>query len=93
MMAISRSEMLDIAKAIVTADRNVQYGEPEDTFAEIAAMWSVYLGRVVEPHDVCAMMVLFKTCRLKNNPCHDDSWIDVAGYAACGAEVASTAGE
>ncbi|MFN7882545.1 MAG: DUF6378 domain-containing protein [bacterium] len=24
--------------------------------------------------------------RLKNSPNHRDSWVDLAGYAACGAE-------
>lgn len=28
------------------------------------------------------MMMLLKIARLKNNPEHDDSWIDTAGYVA-----------
>lgn len=37
--------------------------------------------------DVAIMMDLLKLARLGTNPEHLDSWVDVAGYAACGAEV------
>jgi len=33
-------------------------------------------------------MALLKIGRLKSNPIHGDSWVDLAGYAACGAELA-----
>jgi hypothetical protein len=29
-----------------------------------------------------------KLARLENQPDHMDSWVDLAGYAACGAEIA-----
>jgi len=41
------------------------------------------------PTDVAQMMVLMKIARLENSPTHMDSWIDVAGYAACGGELAA----
>jgi hypothetical protein len=34
------------------------------------------------------MMALMKIARLATNPAHEDSWVDLAGYAACGASVA-----
>ena len=34
------------------------------------------------------MMALLKIARVKYNPRHADSWVDIAGYAACGAECA-----
>jgi hypothetical protein len=34
------------------------------------------------------MMVDLKTVRAWGNPSHHDNWIDVAGYAACGGEIA-----
>jgi len=40
----------------------------------------------LKPHDVALMMALLKIARLKGNPIHGDSWVDLAGYAACGAE-------
>ncbi len=41
--------------------------------------------------DVAAMMADMKLARLEETPDHDDSWIDLAGYAACGAEVSGVA--
>jgi hypothetical protein len=32
-------------------------------------------------------MVWMKMARLQEDPRHIDSWIDIAGYAACTAEV------
>ena len=83
---MTRKECLDHAAKAVLTDRNAAYGEPEDSFGVIAGMWSVYLGRPVSSYDVACMMALLKIVRAKQNPHHDDSWTDLAGYAACGAE-------
>lgn len=83
---MTRKECLDHAAKAVLTDRNTAYGEPEDSFSVIAGMWSVYLGRPVSSCDVACMMALLKIVRAKQNPHHDDSWTDLAGYAACGAE-------
>lgn len=83
---MTREECLDAASKAVLSDRNDQYGEPEDSFSAIAGMWSVYLGRPVRSCDVACMMALLKIVRAKQNPHHEDSWVDIAGYAACGAE-------
>ena len=83
---MTREETLDKAKAVVTKDRNDQYGLPESTFGTIAGLWSAYLGRSITPKDVAVMMILLKCARTKHKV-SDDTWIDIAGYAACGAEV------
>lgn len=83
----TRARILNTAKEAVTKDRNDTHGNPEDTFTDIAALWSAYLGEQLQPYDVCNMMALLKIARAKQNPKHDDNWIDIAGYAACGAEV------
>jgi hypothetical protein len=83
---MTRKECLDHAAKAVLTGRSQQYGEPEDSFGVIAGMWSVYLGRPVSSCDVACMMALLKIVRAKQNPHHDDSWTDLAGYAACGAE-------
>ena len=49
--------------------------------------------RLGEPEDVAAMMALLKIARLMSNPEHVDSWIDGAGYLACGGEVATLGGK
>jgi len=93
---VNRTEALDAAKAAVAARR--AYGPPEQNFARIAALWSAYLvGKVpgtdatqpVSSTDVAAMMALMKIARIEETPSHEDSWVDLAGYAACGAEVSA----
>lgn len=85
---MNRRETLETAVGIVCGERDEQYGNPEDNFATIAALWSVYLDQPISSSEVAAMMVLLKLARLRGNPKHADSWVDIAGYAACGAEVA-----
>ena len=86
---MTRKECLDKAAQCVTQDRQSEYGGMEDNFRIIANFWSIYLGRKVYPVDVAAMMALLKLARAKANPRHGDNWIDLAGYAACGAECAA----
>lgn len=94
---MTRKECLDKAAECVLKDRASQYGGVENNFARIAELWNVYLGPHagigIESHDVAAMMALLKIARVRSNPGHGDSWIDLAGYAACGAECASIAAE
>ena len=86
-----RLDILARAAHIVTRDRNIQYGSPEQSFERIAAMWGAYLGAdMLMAHDVAAMLALLKIARIATNPMHEDSWVDLAGYAACGADVART---
>ena len=65
--------------------RTDNHGNPEDTFSDIAKMWSVYLGKQIESEDVANMMILLKVCRAKNSPNYRDNWVDIIGYSACGA--------
>lgn len=86
--AIDREYILRTAKTIVTEDRNSQYGEPEDNFNSIARLWGTYLDIEITEVDVCMMMVLLKVARVKTSTKPTpDSLIDIAGYAACAAEV------
>lgn len=87
---MTREEVLDEAKRIVNGDRNKDYGEPEDAFDDIASLWSAYLERDLNGKDVAAMMILLKVARVKHGD-KDDNWVDIAGYAACGAETAVVA--
>ena len=43
---------------------------------------------VFSAYDVAVMMALLKIARISENPQHMDSWVDLAGYAACGGEIA-----
>lgn len=90
------------AREIVAGARRKAYGNPEDNFKTIAALWDSYLhrrhqtgnlgdfmeGRAnITATDVAAMMALMKVARLAESPDHADSWRDLAGYAACGART------
>jgi hypothetical protein len=83
-----RAEILAAAAQAVTVDRAATHGEAERSFAQIAALWSVRLGAEVTPEQVAILLVDLKTVRAWGNPGHFDNWIDIAGYAACGGEVA-----
>lgn len=38
------------------------------------------------PHDVAVLNILQKVARIITSPSHMDHWVDIAGYAACGAD-------
>lgn len=84
---MNRESVLDSAKEAVCGDRQQSYGTPENNFSLIAKLWSVYLGKEISAQDVAMLMVLFKTARIKSGTATKDSFVDIAGYAACGAEV------
>jgi hypothetical protein len=84
---LSRTAVLDVAKQAVTKDRAATHGALANSFAAIAAIWSVRLGVPVTAAQVSIMMVDLKTVRAWGNPGHADNWVDIAGYAACGGEL------
>lgn len=96
----TREKILDEAKQCVCGNREQDYGTPEDSFRVIAQMWEIYIRErmvgitdvCVNPEDVSIMLALLKIARLASNPEHMDSWVDLAGYAACGAELACRGG-
>ena len=91
---MNREQILQAAQEAVTRDRNTEYGEPEDCFDIIAAFWEVYLGfGGITATDVANMMVLLKMARIMNGKPKPDSFIDIAGYAACGGEIATKEAE
>ena len=83
---MTRKELLEKAME-ATTERGQEYGKPEDNFATIARLWRVYLDTPINAHDVAMMMILFKVARAKANPGHIDNLVDIAGYAACAAEL------
>ena len=85
---MTRRECLDEAAKCVLQDRACEYGGMEDNFGRIAKLWTHYLGVAVDAVDVAMCMALLKVARIRNNKAHADSYVDLAGYAACGAECA-----
>lgn len=88
---MTRAEILDKAKETVTGQREQDYGSPESNFGLIGQLWTVYLDTLVTAQDVANLMTLFKIARIKTGRGTEDSYIDAAGYMACGGEIATTA--
>ena len=92
---MTRSQVLERAKSIITKDRNNVHGEPEDSFSNIDRYWIASLVNnglideftVLEPSDVAHMIALFKQGRTDMNPFVEDSHVDKVGYAAIAAEL------
>lgn len=84
---IDRAYILEEAMNCVCGNREQDYGTPEDNFGTIADLWSVYLDADIDAIDVAIMMALLKIARIRNGGGTIDSFIDLAGYAACGGEL------
>lgn len=85
---MKRAEILEVAKACVCGEREQDYGTPEDSFGLIAQLWTVYKGTMFTAKDVAMMMALLKVARICNSD-KADSFVDLAGYAACAGEIAT----
>lgn len=85
---MKRAEILDAACTCVCGKREQDYGTPEDSFSLIAALWTAYTGHEYRAKDVAMMMALLKVARIKNGN-SADSFVDLAGYAACAGEIAT----
>ena len=97
---MTRKETLISAINCVCVDREQAYSSPENNFTTIARFWNTYLSArkraeaadfEVTPKDIAAMMSLLKIARIASGNAKEDSWIDLAGYAACGCELETEA--
>lgn len=92
-----RKDFLEKVISIVTQDRNISYGTPEQSFKMIADLWNVLFskklafedgeGSLFQPSDVAKALICLKLARLVESPNKEDNWLDIAGYAACGWEA------
>lgn len=86
---MTRSEILQKAEQCVCGQREQDYGSPENNFQAIADLWSAYKSVDFTATDVAMMMALLKIARIKSGTATEDSFVDLAGYAACGGEIAA----
>ena len=95
---MKRSEILEAARRCVCGEREQDYGTPENNFETIGLLWGVYL-RAAHPEfakvmpingitakDAGTMLALLKVARIATGS-SPDSFIDLAGYAACAGEI------
>lgn len=96
-----RAEILQTAEKLINGDRADTYGPPEQSFGRIANLlnamgWQVnYVDRTgkssprpLDAVDVALGLLQLKVSRIISSPDHEDSWVDAAGYAALGGEMA-----
>ena len=85
---MKRAEILEAARVCVCGEREQDYGTPENNVEMIAQLWTVYTGHTFTQKDVAMMMALLKAARIKSGE-KADSFVDLAGYAACAGEIAT----
>ena len=72
------------------AERGESYGSPQPLFENVAKRWSLTLG--VDAEQVITCLIDLKLARLNSSPGHQDSILDVAGYAAILNEIINNNG-
>lgn len=81
--------MLQKAELTIQGDRQRDYGDKLQNFSQIAMLWQGTLATklqpdaAITPEDVALCMIQVKIARLAKSPDHEDSLLDVAGYAGC----------
>jgi hypothetical protein len=83
---MNKEDLLKAALDAVTV-RGSAYGDAYTNHKRIADLWSVILQTKVRPDQVAPMMISVKLARLVETPDHEDSYVDMAGYAATGSQV------
>lgn len=95
---MDRASILDNAKKCVCGGREHDHGTPENNFATIGQFWGTYLyaaypdiklpEKGISAKDVAVMMGLLKIARIATGS-SPDSYVDLAGYAACAGELSN----
>ena len=84
---MKRGKVLQTAFKLIFGPRSEKYGPPLTNHQRIAAGFSVIFNQEVTPSQVVKALIWLKIARLVNAN-DDDSWVDIAGYAAIGSEIA-----
>ena len=83
---MKREQILDKAKILISGDRAKDYGDAYLNHKRIAELWSTILNKDITVEQVYTCMIAVKLSRLIETPDHEDSWVDICGYAALGGE-------
>lgn len=95
-----RVSLLKQGAELTAGDRNIEYGEPQENFENVALLWNAYLngkygGEIIDeknaqltPEDVAWFCVLLKTARTFIGKPKADTYIDAAVYSAIAGELA-----
>ena len=87
-------DMLRQAASLVGGQRAKDYGDKTENHQRIAELWNTWMTERygnyafdLGAYDVAIMMILMKISRLMHSPGHNDSHVDIAGYAAIAEEI------
>lgn len=86
-------DVLERAISLVTGRRQQDYGDAEASFQRMADLVNPIIKKSdgkLTASDMALVMIQVKIARLQESPDHVDSWTDIAGYAALGAQLAVT---
>jgi len=89
-------EVLEEAIALIHGQRADDYGDAQLSFQRMADLVNPIIRKAdgnLTATDMALVMIQVKIARLQESPDHEDSWTDIAGYAALGAQIAITAPE
>lgn len=84
-----KKSLLYRAQELIQGSRQQDYGDKLQNFSQIAMLWQGTLatklqpGEKITPEDVALCMIQVKIARLAKSPDHEDSLLDIAGYAGC----------
>lgn len=84
-----RNEVLDTAKKLISGERAKAYRDAREGFRKIGKLWEQVLGVPVTADQVALCMIQIKIARATQDTSLVDNWVDIAGYAALGAEIAT----
>ncbi|QDP44639.1 hypothetical protein SEA_NOTHINGSPECIAL_55 [Mycobacterium phage NothingSpecial] len=74
--------ILTKAEEIINGQRAKDYGDAKENHQRIADLWNAYISPdMFTPEDVAVMMILLKIARFMENGYHEDTVVDIAGYA------------
>lgn len=74
------NSILEEARAITTSDRNKDYGNPKESFENVAKIASILCNKDIEAKDCINIMIAVKLLR-ESHKHKRDNLVDVAGYA------------
>ena len=89
-------DVLEEAKDLIYGQRADDYGDAQSNFQRMADLVNPIIRKAdgnLTATDMALVMIQVKIARLQETPDHEDSWIDIAGYAALGAQIAITGPE
>ena len=88
-----KENILELAKQLVSNDREGTHGDAKKNHEQIAEFWNIYLddklrmAAAITSDDVATMMALLKVSRSQRGKKNVDDYVDAAAYMAIAGEL------